>query len=136
MLHAAQYNAVVSITHAGRPFHSAVPAADDARPDAAADIVFQAIKDCDKAIHLTPDNPVTLESRAMTRLRMGDFDRAITDYNASLKLQPKSALALYGRGLAESHKPKTAAAGEGDMAAATALAPHIAEEFKRRGVIP
>ena len=37
MLHAAQYNAVVSITHAGRPFHSAVPAADDARPDAAAD---------------------------------------------------------------------------------------------------
>jgi hypothetical protein len=37
MLQAAEYNAVVSITHAGRPFHSAVPAADDARPDAAAD---------------------------------------------------------------------------------------------------
>jgi tetratricopeptide (TPR) repeat protein len=96
----------------------------------------QALKDCDKAIHLTPDNPVTLEARALTRLRLGDFDRAITDYNASLKLQPKSALALYGRGLAEAHKPKTAAAGDGDIAAATALAPHIADEFKRRGVIP
>lgn len=96
----------------------------------------QGIKDCDKAIRLTPDNPVTLESRALTRLRMGAFDRAITDYNASLKLQSRSAWALYGRGLAESHNQKTTAAAEGDFAAATALAPHIADEFKKRGVTP
>ena len=37
MLQAAEYNAVVSITHAARPYRSAVPSADDARPDAAAD---------------------------------------------------------------------------------------------------
>lgn len=37
MLQAAEYNAVVSITRAGRPYGSAVPAAGDARPDAAAD---------------------------------------------------------------------------------------------------
>jgi tetratricopeptide (TPR) repeat protein len=96
----------------------------------------QGIKDCDKAIRLTPNNPVTLESRALTRLRLGDFDRAITDYNASLKLQSRNAWALYGRGLAESHKQKTTAAAEGDIAAATALAPHLADEFKQRGVTP
>jgi tetratricopeptide (TPR) repeat protein len=93
----------------------------------------QGMSDCNKAIRVTADNPVTLESRALVRLRMDDFDHAIADYSAALKLRPRSAVALYGRGLAETHKQKTAAA-EGDIAAATALAPHIAEEFKKRGV--
>jgi tetratricopeptide (TPR) repeat protein len=93
----------------------------------------QGMSDCNKAIRVTADNPVTLESRALVRLRMDDFDHAIADYSAALKLQPRSAVALYGRGLAETHKQKTAAAEE-DIAAATALAPHIAEEFKKRGV--
>lgn len=37
MLQAAEYDAVVSITHAAPPYRSAVPAPDGARPDAAAD---------------------------------------------------------------------------------------------------
>jgi hypothetical protein len=37
MLQAGEYNAVMSITHAGPPYGSAVPAAGDARPDAATD---------------------------------------------------------------------------------------------------
>lgn len=37
MLQAAEYDAVVSITHAAQPYRSTVPAAADARPDAAAD---------------------------------------------------------------------------------------------------
>jgi PAP2 superfamily len=37
MLQAAEYDAVVSITHAAQPYHSTVPAPGDARPDAAAD---------------------------------------------------------------------------------------------------
>src|SRR4051812_40410353 len=37
MLQAAEYDAVVSITHAAPPYRSAVPASDGARPDAAAD---------------------------------------------------------------------------------------------------
>jgi PAP2 superfamily len=37
MLHAAEYNAVVSITHALPPYRAVVPAGGDARPDAAAD---------------------------------------------------------------------------------------------------
>ena len=89
----------------------------------------QGMSDCNKANRLTADNAVILESRALMRLRMNDFDRAIADYSAALKLQPRSAVALYGRGLAETHKQKTAAAEE-DIAAATALAPHIAENSK------
>jgi tetratricopeptide (TPR) repeat protein len=94
----------------------------------------EGMSDCNKAIRVTANNAMTLESRALVRLRMGDFDHAIADYSAAPKLRPRSALALYGRGLAETHTRQTTAADE-DIAAATALvAPHIAEEFKKRGV--
>ncbi|HEX4251231.1 MAG TPA: haloperoxidase, partial [Pseudonocardia sp.] len=63
MLQAAQYNAVVSITHAGRPFHSAVPAAADARPDAAAD---QAAHDVLAALY--PSMRPTLDNQLATQL--------------------------------------------------------------------
>jgi hypothetical protein len=63
MLHAAQYNAVVSITHAGRPFRSAVPAADDARPDAAAD---QAAHDV--LVGLYPSMRTGLDNQLATQL--------------------------------------------------------------------
>lgn len=131
----AQYNLWIKVHENDVRLHNAYNARcwAQARLGAALD---PGIKDCDKAIRLTPNNAVTLESRALLRLRLGDFDRAITDYNASLKLQARYAWALYGRGLAESHRPKTADAAATDIAAATALAPHIADEFKKRGVTP
>jgi hypothetical protein len=52
-----------------------------------------------------------------------------------LKLQPRNAWSLYGRGLAEEHQRNTAVS-EGDIAAATALAPPIADEFKKPGLTP
>jgi hypothetical protein len=63
MLQAAEYNAVVSITHAGRPYRSAVPAADDARPDAAAD---QAAHDV--LVGLYPSMRTGLDSQLATQL--------------------------------------------------------------------
>jgi membrane-associated phospholipid phosphatase len=63
MLQAAEYNAVVSITHAGRPYRSAVPAADDARPDAAAD---QAAHDV--LVGLYPSMRTGLDSQFATQL--------------------------------------------------------------------
>ena len=68
-------------------------------------------------------------------LRQGNYDRAIADYDAALRLQPKNAWSLYGRGLAKQHKGN-AAAGESDIAAATALQPKIAEEAARHGINP
>jgi len=63
MLQAAQYNAVVSITHAQRPYGPALPAADDARPDAAAD---QAAHDV--LVALYPSLHATLDHQLSTEL--------------------------------------------------------------------
>lgn len=63
MLQAAEYNAVVSITHTGRPYGSAVPAAGDARPDAAAD---QAAHDV--LVGLYPSMRATLDRQLSTEL--------------------------------------------------------------------
>jgi len=92
----------------------------------------QGLSDCNKALHRMSDSPGALASRGLIYLRLEKFDRAISDYSAALKQRPKNAWALYGRGLAESHK-QTAAADQ-DIAAATALAPHIAEQFKKLGI--
>lgn len=63
MVQAAEYNAVVSITHAGRPYRSVVPAAPDARPDAAAD---QAAHDV--LVGLYPSMRGTLDSQLARQL--------------------------------------------------------------------
>src|SRR5580700_1979277 len=68
-------------------------------------------------------------------LRTGDRDQAVADFNSTLKQLPKNAWALYGRGVAKERQGKTAEA-QGDMAAATALQPEIADTFKKRGITP
>jgi tetratricopeptide (TPR) repeat protein len=92
----------------------------------------KALSDCNKAVHINSTSHA-LDSRALVRLRLGDFSRAISDYNDALKLQPRNAWALYGRGVAE-ERSKNSTASAGDMAAATAVAPHIADEFKKLGL--
>jgi cytochrome c-type biogenesis protein CcmH/NrfG/predicted aspartyl protease len=96
----------------------------------------KALSDCNKALHLNSNNPLALDSRGLVRLRQGDFGRAVSDYSDALKLQPRNPWSLYGRGLAQEHQKNTAAASEGDIAAATALAPHIGDEFKKLGLTP
>lgn len=96
----------------------------------------KALSDCNKALHLSSDNFVALDSRGLVRLRQGDYGHAVSDFNNALKIQPRNPWSLYGRGLAQQHQKNAAATGEGDMAAATALAPHIADEFKKFGLTP
>jgi tetratricopeptide (TPR) repeat protein/predicted aspartyl protease len=95
----------------------------------------QALADCNKALRRRSDYSNALTDRGLVYLRLGKSDRAISDYSAALKQQPKNAWALYGRGLAETQLKKTADA-EADINAATALAPHIREEFTKRGIAP
>jgi tetratricopeptide (TPR) repeat protein/predicted aspartyl protease len=95
----------------------------------------KALGDCNKAVHINSGNFVALDSRGLVRLRLGDFGRAVADYTDALKLQSRNPWSLYGRGLAEGRQKNTAASA-GDMAAATALAPHIADEFKKMGLAP
>ncbi len=92
----------------------------------------RALADCNKANRLSANNSRFLEVRGLLRLRMGDYDHARSDFDASLKVNPKNAWSLYGRGQAEQHLQKNSAAQQ-DSAAAVALRPHIAEEFQTRG---
>ena len=56
-----------------------------------------------------------LDSRGLAYLKKGQWDAAIADYNAALRLNPKLASSLYGRGLAKLKNGDTNG-GNADMA--------------------
>jgi tetratricopeptide (TPR) repeat protein/predicted aspartyl protease len=97
----------------------------------------QALKDCNRAVSgsYKGSNPRILDSRAFVRLRLGDYDKAIEDYDAALKMNPQMPAALYGRGIAKVRKKKITE-GEADMAKAEKMAPKIADLFTALGVAP
>jgi tetratricopeptide (TPR) repeat protein len=74
-----------------------------------------------------------LDSRGFVYLKLGDYDRAIADYDAALKNNPKIAYSLYGRGVAKLKKGDNDS-GNSDIAAAKAINPDSAEDFVRYGV--
>ena len=92
----------------------------------------QAAADCTRVLKLH-NIANTFENRGFIYLKRGEFDRAIADYEAGLRLDPPNkADFLYGRGLARSKKGD--AGGDADIAAAKAINPHIAEDFAKYGV--
>ena len=93
-----------------------------------------ALADCDAALRRDRNSEV-MESRGLVMFRMGRLDEAITLYTAAIKQQPRAAPALYGRGLAELKKGAKAE-GEADIAAAKAIAPDLAAQYKRYGLAP
>jgi tetratricopeptide (TPR) repeat protein len=92
----------------------------------------QGLADCNKAVRLSQGSPVFLQTRGMAHLRLGQDDAAIADFDASLKLRPREAWCLYGKGLAEKRKGLTAQ-GEADQKAAAEIAPRLAERAKSLG---
>lgn len=97
------------------------------------------LSDCNAAFKLGPKSgpPVAgiLLGRALVRFRLGDYDKAIADFDDSLKFGPSNAWSLYGRGVAKLRKKRTSE-GEADLAEAAKLQPKIADEFSRRGIAP
>jgi tetratricopeptide (TPR) repeat protein/predicted aspartyl protease len=98
----------------------------------------EALSDCNAAYRQSDKTnhagvAAILASRGLVRLRLGNYDKAIADYDDSLKLAPKNPWSLYGRGVAKIHTQKTAD-GEADLARATELSSTIAQEFERRGI--
>jgi predicted aspartyl protease/tetratricopeptide (TPR) repeat protein len=97
------------------------------------------LTDCNKALRIgdkkNPNYGRLFESRGLLELRQADYDKANSDFDAALKTMPKSALALYGRGVAKIRKNKTAD-GETDIAEAVKIAPQIASQFGARGLGP
>lgn len=94
----------------------------------------KALDDCNQAVRLSRDSNA-IDSRALIYLRMGEFERAVREYDASLRLQPRSAWSLYGRGLAKIRLGK-AAEGQADLAAARAINPALPAEAARHGLTP
>jgi tetratricopeptide (TPR) repeat protein/predicted aspartyl protease len=98
-----------------------------------------ALNDCNAALKRTdkssPFYARVTDSRGLVFLRMGEYDKSVADYDASLKIYAKNPWALYGRGIDQLRRQKTSA-GDADIAAATTLFPQIPDEFKRRGIVP
>jgi hypothetical protein len=59
-----------------------------------------ALRDCDRALQLKPDNADALDSRGLVNLELGRYPEAISDYSASLEKNPHSVSSMFGRGLA------------------------------------
>jgi len=95
----------------------------------------EALTDCDAALRLNPDDDLRasiFENRGLVYVKREEFYPALTDYNASLEMNPKSAFALYGRGYVKLKKGD--ASGETDIAAAKAIQPKIAEDYAKYGL--
>ena len=81
---------------------------------------------------IQPNDAATLDSRGLIYLKMGQFDSAIQDYNSALRIEPKMASALYGRGLARLKKGDSD--GNADVVAAKKIETKIADDFSLYGV--
>jgi tetratricopeptide (TPR) repeat protein/predicted aspartyl protease len=97
------------------------------------------LDDCSKALRRVDKHDVNTAqiyaNRGMVRIRQGDYDKAIADFNDALKLQAEYALALYGRGVAESHS-NAAGAATADIVAARAIEPKLPDRYQRFGIAP
>ncbi len=58
-----------------------------------------ALADCNEVLKLVPNDPYAHDNIGLIYLKRKQYDKAIAEYNASLKVDPDRARALYGRGL-------------------------------------
>jgi tetratricopeptide (TPR) repeat protein len=95
----------------------------------------EAVDDCDKAASLSPKIPQIPAFRALAYFRLGQFDKALADYDAALAMtkDPNHADWLYGRGVTKLKKGDTAG-GNADIARAKAIKADIAEEEAKYGI--
>ena len=95
----------------------------------------EALADCNKASSLSPTIPQILAYRGFVYLKLGQFDKALADYDAAFALTkiPDHADWLYGRGLSKLRKGD-AAGGNADIAKARTIKADIAEEYATYGI--
>jgi tetratricopeptide (TPR) repeat protein len=92
-----------------------------------------ALEACNKALQSGFNNAATYDSLGLIHLKMDQPDAAIDDYSSALRLDPKLASALYGRGLARL-KTGDQAGSDADISAAKTIAAGIGDDFARYGV--
>ena len=94
-----------------------------------------ALDDCTKAGSLSPKIPQILAYRGFVHLKLGQFDKALADYDAAFALTkiPDNADWLYGRGVTKVRKGD-AAGGNADIERARTIKADIAEEYAKYGI--
>ena len=90
-----------------------------------------ALKDCDAALRRMKSGNI-FDSRGLVELRMGQYDKAIEDYSTALRLAPRTAWSLFGRGLARRHKNDPSA--QSDLNAALAIDPGLPPRAQALGI--
>jgi tetratricopeptide (TPR) repeat protein len=95
----------------------------------------EAVDDCTKASGLAPKIPQIFAYRGFVYLKLGQFDKALADYDAAFALTktPDHADWLYVRGVTKLKKGDTAG-GNADIASAKAMKADIAEEYATYGI--
>src|SRR5260370_2556967 len=94
--------------------------------------VALAVNDCNMALQLRPRYADAFDSRAMINLKSGQLGKAIADYDAALRIEPKRANSLYGRRIAKIINDN-AAGGNLAIVAAKSLLADSADAFARCG---
>lgn len=91
-----------------------------------------ALGDCADSVRLQPGDADARARAGHLLLKVGELDTALGYYRLALNRNPKSAMALYGRGVARLRQGD--AGGEADLAAAKALKADVVEEFAKYGI--
>jgi tetratricopeptide (TPR) repeat protein len=94
-----------------------------------------ALSECEESLNLLPNSPATLDSRALVHLRMGHFERAISDADAALEWSSKNASSLFVRGLAK-RRLGDALGADRDLEDARAIDPKVDDLYVSIGVAP
>jgi tetratricopeptide (TPR) repeat protein len=88
-----------------------------------------ALDDCNTARRHLSSNSALLFDRGIVELRLKQYDKAITDFSDTIKLQPRLARAFYARGIARVAKGDKPA-GNADLQAAVDMEPRVASVFR------
>jgi predicted aspartyl protease len=94
-----------------------------------------ALADCNAAVNMGKKEASLLDSRGLVWLRMARYDKAISDYDAAVSVNPKFAGSLFGLAIAESHAGQKGASAR-HQKEALAINPRVAESFKKMGLGP
>lgn len=95
----------------------------------------EAARACDRALRDDPYNAAYLDSRALVKLRRGDFAGAEADYISAYAADREQTLSLYGRGLARIRLGDRER-GAADVAAAAGKDPTLPGQFAAWGLVP
>lgn len=100
----------------------------------------KALADCNTAIKRDGALAAYLDSRAMVKVRQGDWAGALADYDAALAMDAGQSTSLYMRGWARrasgSTDPEAVKQSAADFAAAKAIDADVADQFVPYGFAP